>query len=86
MNINRNTAAIVAHRNGAIDVNRNFDFAAKPREMFVDRVIQNFEDAVMQSALIGIADIHARPLPHRFEAFEFIDLGGVIFLIIGDAR
>ena len=45
MNINRNTAAVVAHRNGAIDVNRDFDLAAKPREMFVDRVIQNFENA-----------------------------------------
>ena len=67
-------------------MNRDFDFAAKPREMFVDRIIQNFENAVMQTTLIGIADIHARPLPHRFQAFEFIDLGGVIFLIIGDAR
>ena len=86
VHIDRDAPAIVANRNGTIDVNRNFDFTAKTGKMFVDRVIQNFEDAVMQTTLIGIADKHAWPLPHRFQAFEFIDLGSVIFLIIGDAR
>jgi hypothetical protein len=34
----------------------------------------------MQTALIGIADVHAGPLPDRFKAFEFIDLSGIVFL------
>jgi hypothetical protein len=39
----------------------------------------------MQTPLIGVADIHARPLSDRFEALKFIDLSGVVFLGFGDA-
>ena len=53
--------------------------------MFVDRVIEHLENAVMQTALIGVADIHSRPFPDRFEPLQFIDLGGVVFLACGDA-
>ena len=34
----------------------------------------------MQTAFIGVADVHAGPFPNRFKAFEFIDLSGVVFL------
>jgi hypothetical protein len=35
---------------------------------------------VVQTAFIGVADIHSRPLPDRFKPFEFIDLRGVVLL------
>src|SRR6184192_3099555 len=85
MNIDWNAAAVVAYRNAFIDVYRYFNLVAKSGQMFVDRIIDNFENHVMQAALIGIADVHARPLPNRFEPFEFIDLGGVVLLCAGDA-
>ncbi len=85
MHIDRNTAAIVAYRNRAIDVNRDVDLGAVAGEMFVDRVVEHLEDAVMQPALIRVADIHAGAFPDRFETLEFVDLGGVIFLAFADA-
>ena len=34
---------------------------------------------MMQTALIGIADIHARPLPHRFRAFELMSIWAALY-------
>ena len=59
MNIDRNAAAVVAHGDRAIDVDGHVDLVAKSGQMFVDRVIENFENHVMQTALIRVADVHA---------------------------
>ena len=80
MHVDRNAAAVVADGNRAIDVNGDFDLGAIAGEMFVDRVIEHLENAVMQTAFIGVADIHAGPFPDGFEALQFVDLGGVVFL------
>ena len=40
--------------------------------MFVNRVVEHLEHAVVQPALVRIADIHAGPLAHGFQTFEFI--------------
>ncbi len=63
----------------------DLDLAAIAGEMFVDRVIENLENAVVQAAFVGVADIHARALPDSFEALQFVDLGGVVLLILADA-
>ena len=44
MNIDRNAAAVIAHGDRAIDVDGHFDLVAKTGEMFVDRVVENFEN------------------------------------------
>ena len=44
MHIDRNAAAVVANRNGTIDVDRHFDLGAIAGEMFVDRVVEHFEN------------------------------------------
>jgi hypothetical protein len=40
---------------------------------------------VVQSTFVRIADIHAGPLSDCFQALQFIDLGGVIFLRLTDS-
>src|ERR1041385_8326194 len=85
MHVDRNTATVIAHRNGAIDMDRDIDPTAITGQVFVDRIIEDLENAVVQSALIGIADVHSRPLPDRFQTLKFIDLGGVVFLRWTDA-
>ena len=42
-------------------------------EMLVDGIVENFENAVVQAVLIGIADVHAGSLPDGLEALELID-------------
>ena len=44
MNVDRNAAAVIAHGDRTIDVHGHFDLVAKSGEMFVDRVIENFEN------------------------------------------
>ena len=44
MNVDRNAAAVIADGNRTIDVNGDFDFVAIAGEMFVDRVVENFEN------------------------------------------
>ena len=44
MNIDRNAAAIVANGDRSIDMNGHFDLGAKSREMFVNGVIEDFEN------------------------------------------
>ncbi len=69
MYIGWNPTAIVTHRDPAIDVNGHFYFGAKSCQVFIDGVIDDFVNQVMQSSLIGISDEHSWPFPNRFEAF-----------------
>src|SRR5438045_9151679 len=62
-----------------------FNFRAVTGEMFIDRVIENFENHVMQAALIRVADVHSGTFANGLEAFQFVDLRGIIFLAGGDA-
>jgi hypothetical protein len=49
-------------------------------EMFIDGIIQNFGDAMMQSAFVGASDIHARLFSNRFETLQLAQLRGVVTL------
>ena len=40
-------------------------------EVFVDGVVQDLRDAVVERALVGAADIHAGLFPDGLEALEF---------------
>src|SRR5207253_1107197 len=69
MNIDGNAAAIVSHRDRSIDMNGQFDLRTKSREMFVDGVIDDFVDQVMQPTLM----ILWLPEPATFADFWRLD-------------
>ena len=49
-------------------------------ERLVDRVVDDLVDHVMQAgAVIGVADIHARPLAHGIEALQHPDRFRAVF-------
>ena len=50
-------------------MNRHFYLGAKSREVFVDGIVDDFVNKVMQPPLIRISDEHSRPFPDRFETF-----------------
>ena len=52
--------------------------------MLVDGVVEDFENAVMETALIGIADVHPGALADGIKALELIDLSRVVFLLGSD--
>ena len=80
MDLNGNASAIIADRDRSIGVNRHLDARAVARQMFVDRVIEHLKDAVVQTPLIGIADVHAGAFANRLKALQFVDLGSSVFL------
>lgn len=87
-----NAASVVHHGDAAVDVDRHLDGFAEPGHVFVDAVIDDFVDEVMQPVHAGAADIHGRPLPDGIEPFENFDLiravtigfgfGGVVLLVV----
>ena len=81
-----NAAAIVAHGAGAVGIQRHVDAVGIAGQRLVDGIVDDFVDHVMQArAVIGVADIHARPLAHGIEALQHLDAVGVIFVRIWEA-
>src|SRR5262249_19737237 len=71
VNVRRDAAAIVADGTGAVRIERDDHLLGETGQRFVDRVVDDLVDHMVEpGAVIGIADIHARPLAHGVETFE----------------
>ena len=78
VHVDGNAAAVVDHRDRAVDVDRDVDFGAIAGQRFVDRVVDDLVDQVVQAGRAGRADVHRRALANRLEAFEHLDLVGAV--------
>jgi hypothetical protein len=68
VDIDGNSAPIVRDGDGLIGVDRNDNTIAKSGQGFVDGVVDDLENHVVQAgAVIGISDVHSGALPHRFK-------------------
>ena len=80
----RDAAAVVADADRVVGVQRHLDLGRVAAQRLVDAVVDDLVDHVVQArAVVGVADIHPRPLAHRFQALENLDGIGAVFL--GDA-
>ncbi len=70
----RNAAPVVDDGHAAVDMDRDLDRLAEAGHVFVDAVVDDFVDQMVQSVHAGAADVHRRPLPHRIETLEDFDL------------
>src|SRR5437763_15662885 len=78
MRIGWDAAAIVAHGDPALGGELQFDAGGKPGHRLVHRLVERLGGEMVQSALVGAADIHPGAAAHRFEALEDLDvLGGI---------
>src|SRR5438132_13172578 len=64
--IDRNAAAVVDYRDGIVDVDADLNFVRVAGESFVDRIVNNFVDQVMESEFAGRADVHGGAFAHGF--------------------
>lgn len=79
--VGRDAAAVVAHGDRVVLVDRYVDMRAVACERFVDRVVHDLVDEVVESLFADVADIHGRTFAHRFEPFQHLDIGcGVLFV------
>ena len=81
MRIDRNATPVIPHRTGAIEVDDDVDGPAMTGQVFIDGIVQHLKDAVMQTAFIGVANVHPGPLPHGLETLKFVNLFGTIGLV-----
>ena len=80
---NRDAAAIVFDRDRSIGVKLDQHQVAVPRQCFIDRIVRDFENHVVQArTIIGIADIHAGAFAYCIKAFEDLDRIGTIFALL----
>ena len=74
VDVGRDAAAVVAHGAGAVGIERDHDVLGEARQRLVDGVVDDLVDHVVQAgAVVGVADIHARPLAHGIEPLEHLD-------------
>ena len=79
MQIDRNSTAVILDRHRLVRVNNHTNLRAVARERFIDGVIHQLKDHVVQAGtIIGIPDVHAWPLSHRIQSFQDFDTGGIV--------
>ena len=74
--IDRDAAAIVAHRDRAVGLEPDLDPVGVAGDRLVHGVVEQLGDQVVQRALVGAADEHGGPPAHRLETLEHLDVGG----------
>ncbi len=74
MHLDRNTAAVVRHRDRSICVQHHIDLVAVAGEGLINRVVHDLIDEVVKAPKAYIADVHCGALANRFKAFEDLDI------------
>ena len=81
VDIDRDAAAIVTHRNAVIGVDLHVNVIGMTGQGLVNAVVHDLIDHVMQAAaVVGIPDIHAGALADSLQPFENLDRIGAVFL------
>jgi hypothetical protein len=74
MNVDRDASPVVGHGHRAVTVKNHADVVAMPGKGFIDGVVDDFEDHVVESGtVVRVADVHARPLTDRVESAKDFD-------------
>ena len=69
-----NAASVIDDRDAAVDMDRDFDRFPEAGHMFVDAVVHDFVDEMVQPVHARAADVHRGSLADGIEAFEYFDL------------
>ncbi len=70
MHVSGDTSAIIRDRKVAVVMDVYIDVFGKPRNGFVERVIDDFGDEVVKSPFVSATNIHSGTFSDGFETFE----------------
>ena len=79
----RHPSAIVGDDDGAVLPDCHLDMPGVAGHRFVDRVVDDFPDEMMEAAGVRRADVHPGSAPNGVEALEHLDAGGVVAIRAG---
>ena len=83
VHVDRNATAIIDHTDRGIAVDGHDHTIAISCQSLIDGVVHHLEHHVVQAGtVIGIADVHARALAHRFQAFEYLDVARIVMVVL----
>ena len=69
-----NAAPVVHDGDGVVGVDRHLNARGEARESFVDRVVDDFVDEMVQTGTVGrVADVHARALAYGLQTLQDLD-------------
>ena len=74
MRVDRDAAAVVADGDPVGSRQLELDPGRMAGHRLVHRVVEHLGDEMVQRALVGAADIHARAAAHRLQALEHLDV------------
>ena len=76
--VDRNTTAVVVDANAVVWQNGDFNMACVAGKGFVDGVVDDLVDQVVQAAWAGGTDVHAWAQAHSFQAFQHFEVGSAV--------
>ena len=82
----RNPGAIVGHGHAVVWMDRDHDAVAAAGKRLVDGVVDDLIHEMVESALAGGADVHARTPAYRVEPLEHGDVLSVVTSFLVSAR
>ncbi len=80
--VDGDAAAVVGDADTAVVEQGDLDPVAVAGQRLVDRVVHDLPHQVVQAALTGRADVHARTLADRLETLEDLDRGRVVLALL----
>ena len=80
--IYRHTSTVVFYHNRVIFLNGYIDRFTVTSKRFVHTVVYNFVYQMMEPSGSGTAYVHTRSFANCFQTFQYLDLGGVILILI----
>src|SRR5665811_473627 len=72
------SATVVGERDDIIFSDGAGNRVAIAAKRFINRVVKELPDELMEAALTGISDVHARAPSHAFKTLEVLNLVGVV--------
>ena len=80
VDVHGHTPPVVLHAGGAVVVQGDLHMMGIAAHGFVDGVVHDLPQHMVETPAAGGADIHARTHPHRVQPFENLNTAGVILL------
>ena len=82
MHSDRNASSVVLHCTGAVRFKDHLDRGAESGKMFIDRVVHDLVDQMIEAPCGDAADIHAGPCPYGLKPLQHFDTGSVVIISI----